>query len=54
MFPLNISSAGKVLFRAGKAKNMPAEVHFPEGQGGGEGWSEGHGLALGGAKLFET
>lgn len=55
MFPLNISSAGKVPFPAGKAKNMPAEVHFPEGEWGGGGrWSEGHGPALGGAKLFET
>lgn len=53
MFPLNISAAGKVPFPAGKAKNMPAEVHFPEGEGEG-GWSEGHGPALGGAKLFET
>ena len=49
LFPLNISSAGKVPFPAGKAKNMSAEVHFSEGEGGG--WSEGHGPALGGAKL---
>lgn len=51
LFPLNFSSAGKVPFPAGKAKNMPAEVHFPEGEAGGE-WSEGHGPALGGAKLL--
>ena len=54
LFPLNFSSAGKVPFPAGKAKNMPAEVHFSEGEGGGGKWSEGHGPALGGAKLFET
>ena len=37
LFPLNFSSAGKVPFPAGKAKNMPAEVHFPEGEAGGGG-----------------
>ena len=41
MFPLNISSAGKVPFPAGKAKNMPAEVHFPEGEGEGRGGVRG-------------
>ena len=34
LFPLNFSSASKVPFPSGKAKNMPAEVHFPEGEGG--------------------
>ena len=37
LFPLNFSSAGKVPFPAGKAKNMPAEVHFSEGEGVGGG-----------------
>ena len=46
---MNFSSAGKGLFMAGKAKNMP--LQGPEGRGQ---WSGGRGPTLRGVELFET